>query len=161
MTDQVDKPVGVQNLPPSLTYFRNGDPITTFMSFGLLNVLMQSIGNYGNVGMVGMDPFINDLVLKKFLVLRNKNGKPTEFTVVDGKERLTHELENIFDVDVSTDDIERILFFIQVHMADFTLRTLKNAAGVNVGTQTAQKALSDSMSGQTGSPNSASKTPAA
>lgn len=158
-----------QDKPPmEFTYIRDGAEDTIRMSFGLLNVLMQSLGNYNNVALVGADPQINDIVLRKFFAKRSKSGKPTEWIEPEEgsneKRRLRHELESMYDIDVSPDDTNRALFFIQCHMSDFMLRSLGNAAGIFKQTEAAQKrlgALSNSMSGQTGSPSSELTTPAA
>lgn len=159
---------GTDKPEPEFIYKRDGETTVIRMSFGLLNVLMQALGNYNNVALVGADPMINDIILRRFFVKRNKAGKPEEFVQPEegstDKPRLLHQLESLYDIDVSPEDTIRALFFIQCHMADFMLRSLGNAAGIYKQTETAQKALtavSNSMSGPTGSPDSPSMKPAA
>lgn len=168
MSEEVSFQPGTDKPPMEFTYLRDGEQDTIRMSFGLLNVLMQSLGNYNNIALVGADPMINDIVLRKFFVQRNKSGKPTEWIEPEEgskeKRRLRHELENLYDIDISPDDTMRALFFIQCHMSDFMLRSLGNAAGIFKQTEAAQKrlvAVSDLTSGVTGSPSSPSTTPAA
>ena len=153
---------GVKNLEPEITYMRDGKMHTIKMTMGLLNMLMQSVGNYANVPLIGLDPMVNDMILRKILTLRDHKGKP--IPVVKGETTLegaAAELQSLDEIDVSVDDMEKILYFCQSHTADFTIRALHRAGTLNEFTKKAQAHLSSLTTGLIGSLGSPSNNPSA
>lgn len=148
----MEEQFGIKNMKPTFTYTRDGKEVTVKMTMGLLNMLMQSVGNYNNVALVGLDPGFNDLVLRKFFTLRDHKGKPLpverDGVTYTGREA---ELENLDEIDVSIEDMMNGLHFVQCHMVDFTMRALQRAGALNKDTEEAQKRLQTLATGLNGS----------
>lgn len=114
-----------------------------FMSFGLLNELSKILGDPQQVASVMIDPDLRTEVLSLVLAKRKKSGKLEEAIDMD-------------DVDISIEDVERVLHWTQEHVISFFVRSLKQVMAVTTNHKTEVSNLASSMGG---SPESASKTP--
>jgi len=127
----------------TITITVNEESRDIFMSFGLLNELTKLVGDPNQTASIMIDVDLRTEVLSLVLAKRKKSGKIEEAVDMD-------------DIDISIDDVERVLHWTQEHVISFFVRSLKQVMAVTKNHQTEISNLASSMDGLK---DSASKTP--
>ena len=101
------------DLSSNFTLTRAGAPYHIKMTFGLLNVLVRTIGDIEAVAEVSFDQELRDLVLLQVFSDRDEEGE----IVGD---------VNLFTLDVDADEVVELLAWVGAHVTDFLLKQMTN-----------------------------------
>lgn len=112
-----------------------------FLSFGLLNELTTIINDPARVAAISLDPELRTNVLNSVLATRRKNGK-------------LEAPADVSDLDISIEDVEKLLEWASEHIMSFFVRSLRLVDKVS---QQHQREVEGLVSSLAGSKNSASK----
>lgn len=140
MATKAEKPT----VSDKITINVDGTDREIFMSFGLLNHLTSIVADPARVAAIPIVPEIRNEVLKAVLAIRKKSGK-IETPVAD-----------IDDIDISIQDVERILDWIAEHVMSFFVRSLNKVVATTKEHQQDLTALASFLGGSSAS---ASETP--
>jgi hypothetical protein len=93
----------------------NGDkPHEIFMSFGLLNRITRHIGNIDQLPLMAVSPELQETVLVEIFTQRDPKGEATSIPTLD-------------EIQVSLEDVDRILDFVGDHISNFFTLTAEKA----------------------------------
>lgn len=112
-----------------------------FMSFGLLNELSIIVADPSRIGTMIIDPELRSKVLKACLAVRKKSGK------------IEKAVEDLDDVDISIEDVEKLIGWAMDHVMGFFLRALQKATTLSDEYRTQAEALLSSVTGSASSPS--------
>lgn len=141
-------------VPPSstLSITKDGKPYSVFMSFGLLNQLTRHLGDIDQLPMLAVDPEVQEKVLKEIFSTRDERGTVT-YT------------PSLFEINVSVEDIDRVLDFVGDHIANFFMaaaeKSQKRVTSLHAKLLVTLEKVSSLTPTKTGSQDSPSSTPAA
>jgi hypothetical protein len=99
-----------------LSITQDGNERELFMSYGLLNALSLLVGSPEVVPAMSLDDGLRAEILAAVLAERKVTGK------------VLKPVEDIDDIDISIDDIERILDWAGAHLMGFFMRRLAKSA---------------------------------
>ena len=102
----------------TLTVKIDGEDRDLFMSYGLLTALSKKLPTADAVGAIPHDPELRDVTLLVALAERSKTGK------------ITKALDSIEDIDISMEDVERVLDWVMEHLTGFFVRGLEKSKKV-------------------------------
>jgi len=123
----------------------NGESTEYFMSFGLLNEIMRSVGDPDTIGQIIVNYDLRDNILGAVLSKRSKSGK------IENK-------VGIEDVEIDPADVNRLLTWVTEHVVSFFIESMTQMKGVMEKHQGQMSSLMSSLAGQG---SSASSTPSA
>lgn len=118
-----------------ITITFNGEEREIFASFGLLNSLTKIVASPELVPLISLDPDVRTSVLIALLSDRTKTGK------------ITKAIEDIEDIDVSIEDVEKLLEWASRIVLGFFMRSLRRAADLSQENKEAFEALKSSATG--------------
>lgn len=101
---------------PNMTVKRGDSAHTIFMSFALLNRLTRHLGNLDELPLLSINPELQETIILEVFTVRDKSGNPTDVP------------SNLEEIDVSLDDMDKVLNFVGDHIANFFTRSAENAA---------------------------------
>jgi hypothetical protein len=101
---------------PKLNIKQDGEDREIFMSYGLLNALSIVVGSPELVPSMSLDDELRDVVLKALLAERKVTGK------------IVKKVDDIEDIEISIDDVERLLDWAGEHLMGFFVRRLVKSA---------------------------------
>ena len=90
----------------------NGEDREIFMSYGLLNALTVIVGSAEVAPMIAINAELREDVLKAVLAERKATGK------------IIKEVPDIEDVDISIEDVEKLLDWVTENVMSFFVRSL-------------------------------------
>jgi len=126
-----------------LTVTLDGEERQLFMSFGLLNALSSLVEDPGRVPLIAAEPKTRTEVLRAVFAKRKRSGKIVE------------AVEDLDDIEVSVEDVEKVLHWVMEHTMGFFLRSAHMVIDV---TERHKDKLEDLQSFMSGSQASASRT---
>lgn len=122
-------------LEQTITVNVDGEDREILMSFGLLNELTALVADPGFVPRIMTDVDLRESILISALSERSKTGK------------ITKELEDITDVDISMVDFERVLTWVMDHVMSFFIRSTQTIVRVTKQHKDTMEALGSSLDG--------------
>ena len=102
----------MSKLSNSITVTLAGEQKNILMSFAKLNRCNFLLGDIDNLANVMMAPSMREAIVKEMI---SDRGAPID----------------IHDIDLSNDDVIRLLDFVSEHLLDFTLRALDKATALS------------------------------
>ena len=112
----------------------NGKERDVKMSFGLLNILCQKVGDLDGAATIAMDQSLREGVLIELLSDRDTRG------------RISEEFD-LFTADMNPDDVVALLDWAGEHVLDFFLKGLERAKKLQERNMPRLKALMPSQAG--------------
>ena len=102
--------------PPEdrLTITYKGEEKELFMSFLRLNSCQRVVGNADRVALMMIDPDVGEMLVKAMVADKGGAGHMFDVELADG--------------DLSTEDFDRILLWVQEHLTSFFIRRLQAAS---------------------------------
>lgn len=131
-----DTPVEEQ-LPHTLVVTVDEKPFEVFMSFALLNQLAGMVGDPENITLIHVNSDLRVAVLNAMLAKRTEKGKLLETADVE-------------EMNISYEDINKLLTFAAEHVVNFTVAALTAAKMVQVKAQAKASPLMASILGRVG-----------
>lgn len=124
----------------TITVNLNGEDREIFMSFGLLNELTKIVADPSRLGAINLDPELREEFLISLLSKRKKSGKIEEVVDFD-------------DMEISIEDIEKVISWAQEHVMSFFVRSFRNIQQVTGKYQEEVTSLTSSLAGSKSSPS--------
>lgn len=124
----------MSELSPTCSITIDGTEVEVFMSFALLNAVSRHVGDPDNIPLIMINPDLREMVLSEVLAVRDPKGKVIQSRAID-------------EIQISLDDVEKLLDFASEHVMDFMIRVLERTSTRKDKYETRLKALVPSSTG--------------
>ncbi len=121
-------------LPATITVTVDDQSRDIFMSFGLLNELTSVIDDPQRIASIPLNNDVRNQVLSMVLADRKKSGK------------LIAEID-LSETDISISDVEILIDWVQGHLLDFFVRSLKRVMALTKNHEAEVASLASSLDG--------------
>ncbi len=125
----------------NLSIVLNGAKTELFLSFGLLDTLVTMLGQTASLVTGAIDPNLRGEIVKTCLKKRGKTG------VIEGEFTLD-------DIDISSDDVLKIIKWASEHAIDFFIQAAEQAKALGQMHEARISTLQPSTNGSAGSASS-------
>lgn len=123
----------------------NGEPASLFMSFGLLDKVVNLLGQTSSLVTGAIDPLLRGEILKACLKKRGKTGVIVGEVILD-------------DIEIAAEDALKVIKWASEHAISFFIQAAEQSKALG---QKFEEPIQTLQPSTTGSPVSASSTPSA